>query len=181
MPDRSHLIDTYAELAALCQWWMEEHQVERADRIPYGALITYAGREVALGRRIAAARLSYTRNRMAPEAIAELEALPHWSWSAQYAHTGPQRTVAERSRRYAELWLEAQGIDRADLIPGSATLDLPDGTTFPLGENLRRLRKRYAANALTPEEIELIESLPGWDWTPPRKRAPGQRRNSARP
>lgn len=170
----------HAEIVRLCRKWMQENKVERADLIPYTAITSDDdAQEVALGRKISRARESYSLGRLAPESIALYEALPHWSWVPARVHPGPKPSIANALADRARLWLQATGTARADEIPGSAEITLPDGSTYKLGEALRNMRRRYAQDKLTAEEILSLEDLPDWTWTPPRQRPAGRQRARA--
>lgn len=169
----------HAENAQLCRQWMQENAVERADLIPYSATINHRGEEVALGRKIARARESYILGRLAPESIHLYEEIPGWSWVATRIPHGAKPSIANVLADRARLWLRANRSARADTIPSSAELQLEDGRTYKLGEALRNMRRRYAQGKLTLPEIQALEKLPHWTWTPPRQRPAGSRRNDA--
>ena len=66
-------------------------------------------------------------------------------------------------------------VDTADQIPYSAILETDAGPSH-VGRHLDNARRSYAAGTLPAIAAEELEQLPGWTWTPPRKRPPGQQR-----
>ena len=166
--------------AHLCQLWMGENDVDRADLIPYGATLTADGETIELGRKIARARESHRLGRLHPDAVLAYERLPHWSWAPVMRHRNPgaPKTAATVLPARANEWLRIHNGTDAEQIPHSAVLDV-DGTPYGLGKALARIRKRYEAGQLTDEEIRAFEQLPGWRWTPPRQRPHGQRKRFA--
>lgn len=46
------------------------------------------------------------------------------------------------------------------------------GHRIPLGRRAAYWRERYAAGQLDAAEISALAAVPGWDWTPPTRRAP---------
>lgn len=177
----SKRLESHLQTVAWCREWMAQNAVESANLIPYSATLTHAGTTIELGRKIARVRESLRLGRsLHPDAIAAYESLPHWSWTApDYPHrAGPARTTAERLPARAREWMRLHKVDSADQIGRFDTLEV-DGRPYTLGNQLARMRQLYAAGELTPEQIEALEQLPGWRWTPRRQRPRGQRRLAA--
>ncbi|RMI13235.1 helicase associated domain-containing protein [Cellulomonas triticagri] len=69
----------------------------------------------------------------------------------------------------------------ADWVAGDADRDagalrwstehVHDGEGIPLGKRAAYVRSRYERGRLTPEQVDALESIPGWLWTTPRSRA----------
>ena len=157
--------------------WMRRNAVTDAGRIPYSATLTGAdGTPVLLGRRIARVRKAKTEDKL-PSAIAQLyERLPAWSWKPTHPQSRYTRTRTIALPDLLKRWMHENDISSAAQIPYTATLELDDQTRS-IGRSLDWVRRRHNAGELPTETATLFERLPGWTWTPPRQRAPGQQRN----
>lgn len=82
--------------------------------------------------------------------------------------TAPQApTPVETFHAAAKAWLEANPERTMYSMPYNATIE-HDGQTYPLGRRATYYRRRWAGlegrHPLSDDDVQLIESLPGWDW-----------------
>jgi hypothetical protein len=126
------------ELAA----WMSEHGMMP----PTGSKRPDVKRH---GTFVATARTNYRAGRMPADQVAQLEAIPGWSWEAQ---------TWERSRRLLASWMIGHG-----RVPSPSSED--DVESF-LGSYARRCRSQHRKGDLDPHRVDLLESIPGWSWAP---------------
>ncbi|TFF04399.1 helicase associated domain-containing protein [Cellulosimicrobium funkei] len=64
----------------------------------------------------------------------------------------------------ARAWLGQDTSRTLSSVTTRTKLELPDGTTVPLGRRLAELRRAHAAGELSPTDIETVATLPGWTW-----------------
>jgi superfamily II DNA or RNA helicase len=104
-----------------------------------------------LGRWVEEQRRRYRAQRLSPEKIALLESLPGWSWKD-----------GEAFARHLEL------VRAFAAASGGAVM--PEGYVAPSGEPVgrwvqaQRARQR-SGRPMNPDEVRLLESVPGWSWT----------------
>lgn len=103
-----------------------------------------------LGLWVGTQRSSHRNGKLSPERIAQLEALPGWTWCGRDARW--QKTLRE-----LEGFVGDFGHAR---VPKVWTTP----TGFRLGKAARRLRDTYVADKLPPAKVETLEALPGWAW-----------------
>jgi len=99
-------------------------------------------------------RVYYSRGTLPAALVARLEALPGWEWTEQDERWEWGLRVAQR---YAGVH------DTLDVAPTA----IVEG--FRLGRWIRRCHEDYRARALTPAQIDALQDLPGWTWTPPER------------
>lgn len=79
------------------------------------------------------------------------------------------------------LYLEAlqQYVNRTGhaRVPSSHTETFGDGTTVNLGAWVGYVRQRQRAGLLSPERVETLSNVPGWEWGPLR---PGPQADTVR-
>jgi len=111
----------------------------------------------SLARWVGKRRTDYKKGSLDPERIARLEAIPGWTWD-------PKSVAKTLSKNYVEhvalikRWQAQNGASR-----------MPTRTTVfekKLDKWITRQRGFYRAGELSPEEIEIIESIPNWVWAP---------------
>ena len=94
-------------------------------------------------------RRSYNKERLGPERVARLEALPGWSWN-----------------EIEDNWEDNFALLNAFVArEGHARVMLPhveDGA--PLGKWARTQRRFHKTGRLSAERIACLEALPGWTW-----------------
>lgn len=66
-------------------------------------------------------------------------------------------------------WVEQHGTSR---VPQAATVELDDGTAWPLGLRVKVIRQRHSRGTLDPWYVHQLEQLPGWRWTVRRRHDP---------
>ena len=104
--------------------------------------------EFPLGKWIQRCREEYRVGTMSADRVAELEALPGWSWGRlQHWNIG-----LGLLRRYIA--------ETGHACPPAKTVI--DG--YSLGEWVNRCRQQYKRGNLDPQRRDALESLPGWRW-----------------
>ncbi len=131
-----------------------------------GHLIQYAVREghtriprdyregrYPLGRWSAARRAKYRAGRLSAGRIAELEAVPFWTWDA---------TRKPRSEFEGHLWQYQRYVARGGnpIVPQGLRLG-----SFQVGHWVCTQRDAYHAGRLSAERITALEAVPGWSWS----------------
>lgn len=66
-------------------------------------------------------------------------------------------------------WTEQHGTSR---VPQAATVEIDDGSRWPLGLRVKVIRQRYSRGSLDPWYVRQLEQLPGWHWTVRRRHDP---------
>lgn len=100
-----------------------------------------------------------------PSVVRKLEALPGWSWSDRLPGTGVERRAARWRARFESLERWAAG--RGHAAPGIGQ----EWEGEQIGQWVHIQRKARKAGRLSPEQVALLEGLPGWLWRPPSGRA----------
>ncbi len=137
------LSDTRFErsLAALWEFFHEHGHT----RVPVGH---YQG-DVSLRTWVVTVRLANRRGSLDPEKLSAVEEIPGWQWAP-----------------LEEAWEEGLEILKAFVHrEGHAAPKRPvvvDG--FPIGEWTKYQRRARKMGRLSNEQIQRLESLPGWDW-----------------
>lgn len=109
-----------------------------------------------LGAWVSSRRQEYRTGRMRPDHVAELEALPEWTWDP---------VSASWERGIAELILFVAEHDHACVPCNYAA---PNG--FRLGWWASRRRRDYHGGALSDDQVAQLESFTGWTWNAHRSR-----------
>ena len=160
--DRSRLSpERIARLEALEGWTWDVHEgsweerlrtlkgfLEQEGRAPAKKFVTEDGDP--LGSWVDNQRTLYKNGELSPERIARLEALEGWTW---------QPKSEDWEIRYHALELFAQKEGHVD-VPDDYVAD--DG--YPVKRFIRNQKAYYNRNRLSPERIERLETLEGWQW-----------------
>lgn len=121
----------------------------------------------ALGDWANARRTDFRNGKLTPERVAELAALPGWTWEGR----SPNRRGNPDQRFAAGLAAaraHAVRTGSAAVPPGHITSD-----GFKLGHWAAYQRTLYRRGELTEERAAALEALPGWRWSATRTRSPG--------
>lgn len=152
-----------AQLEAVKGWsWRRRHETSR--EIGLRALRTFADREGhtrvpgdhvegrhGLGTWVEKQRSGYRHERLKPSEIAELEAMPGWSWT-------PFDDAFEERYRALREFIAHNGHARVPRSRSSASIQLATWVS--------NLRAQYARKELSADRVALLEALPGWTWDP---------------
>jgi hypothetical protein len=116
-------------------------------RVPRGTIESGS----RLGNWVTSRRVEYRHGRLAPERIAELEAIMGWTWDPD-AEDWADAMAALRAfaAREGHTRVPAQHIERG----------------FRLGAWVSNRRNRSRRTTIPPEQIAELEALPGWTWDP---------------
>ncbi|MFZ2238385.1 MAG: helicase associated domain-containing protein [Gordonia amarae] len=104
-----------------------------------------------LGSRVVVLRDQHRDGQLSPDRIAELEAIPGWTWSPR----------GEQWRRFLD------ELDRFITSNGTAMVPsdhVSPGTGYRLGAKVRDVRQRHHGGELAAERVAELEALPGWAW-----------------
>jgi len=96
-------------------------------------------------------RSQYNRGTLNPARVALLQAIPEWHW----ARPRPVNVPSGVKR----LKVFAKKFGHANPSP-----DYVDSTNFALGDWVVKCRLAHERGKLTPEQINLVQTVPGWMW-----------------
>ena len=145
-------------LEGLPQWEWDADQIRWQQGVTAAAMYVWRHRTLAsvcretrldwypLGSWIQGCREEYRAGSMPAERVAELEALPGWSWQQ------PWDNALSVLRCYVA--------ETGHACP--ATNTVIDG--YRLGEWVNRCRQLYKRGTLDPQRRRVLESFPGWRW-----------------
>ena len=91
-------------------------------------------------------RITFKKNTLSPERVKRLKSLPGWSWDP---------LTDEWNQNYNSL---KKYLARHEAYPITHS--------GSLSEWANTQRRAYKRNAISPDRIRLLESLPGWSWAP---------------
>ena len=125
----------------------ERRQLERLEAVRcwYNRYDTHPDQPTEVGATVHRFRAQYRKERLPPEMIAELEAIPGWVWRTR---ARPQ-TVAERLTQVRD-WYEVN-----DQHPASDS---------SLGRWVKTQRVSYGAGLTDPTLAAELEAIDGWEW-----------------
>ena len=103
----------------------------------------------ALGAWVHAQRVSFKAGRPSAERIAQLEALPDWTWDVKEA-------AWDEGFSYLERFIAREGHTLVRLDHRE--------DDYALGSWVNRQRRFYGAGQLSRERFAVLEALPGWTW-----------------
>ena len=104
---------------------------------------------IKLGNWVVEQRMN--RSTMSRERKARLEALPGWVWDAR-------SDLWEQGYRRLKEYTKKHGHSQ---VPNRYEVD-----GYRLGQWVNTVRQRGVKGSLDPEQMKLLETLPGWTWTP---------------
>jgi len=94
-------------------------------------------------------RYKYKNNKLTAEQITTLEAFPFWFWSKNIVTISVDEKITNISK-----W-----VNKRKKLPSTASSDEYEKY---LGNACKRLRKLYAKNKLSTEQIKNIKAIPKW-------------------
>jgi len=97
-------------------------------------------------------RKEYRRGVLSPTRIAALEAIPGWEWNPY---------DAAWHRMFTHLELAAHHHGSVAHITQTAVID-----GVNIGHWVMAQRTRHRQDRLTPDRVNALQALPGWDWAP---------------
>ena len=103
-----------------------------------------------LGTWVNTQRVNKKRNKLSPDQIKRLEALPKWSW-------GVNEDAWEQGFECLLQFIEREG--HSKVVISFVTKD-----GYKLGVWVARQRVNKKRNKLSPDQIKRLESLPKWSW-----------------
>jgi len=123
-------------------------------------LVDYKDGDVPLGQWARTQRAFFAKSQLSRERAERLASLPGWRWDPQ-----------SKQWQYGFEQLSRFASREGHCLVRSGHRE----ENFPLGTWLGNQRAAYARGKLAPDRQELLETLPGWTWRPPRGPRPQER------